>query len=142
MRLKSFRYCMLIGAFALGGVAIFYFFNYMVLGIALGNSGIQPFLQASIQAIWLSFALQGLLIALAYALVAFRPHAVTREVIVLFGLLQLIESVLLFLKAGNSIVATVLAVAAVFVIAGSFLWPKKLPAAPAASAAAPEPTRY
>jgi hypothetical protein len=127
MRLKSFRYCMLIGALALGGVAVFYFVNYMLLGIALRNSGIQPFLQASIQAMWLSFAVQGLLIALAYALVAFRPHAVTREVIVLFGLLQLVEAVLLFVKTGSSTVAAVLAVAAVFVLIGSALWPKKLP---------------
>jgi hypothetical protein len=147
MRLKSFRYCMLIGAFALGAVAVFYLVNYMRLDGALSDRGIQPFLRASIQAMWLSFAVQGLLIALAYALVAFRPHAVTREVIVLFGLLQLVEAVLLFVKTGSSGLAAVLTVAAVFVLIGSTLWPRKLPppiaavpgtpAAPVAPVAAP-----
>jgi hypothetical protein len=127
MRLTSFRYCMLIGAIALGGVAAFYFVRYVELSIALNNSGIQPVLQTSIQAMWLSFSVQGLLIALAYALVAFRPHAVTREVIVLFGLLQLIEAILLLLKTGSSLIAALLAGAAVFVLIGSVLWPKKLP---------------
>ncbi|MET0279561.1 MAG: hypothetical protein ABW278_00355 [Steroidobacteraceae bacterium] len=138
IRLKSFRYCMLIGAVALAGVSVFYFYNYVVLGIALRNSGVELFLQNAIRAMWLSFAFQGLFIALAYALAAYRPHAMTREVIVLLGLLQLIESVLLFSFAGGQVVALLLAGAAVFVLVGSALWPKKLlpPVAMAATAGA------
>jgi hypothetical protein len=146
LKLKTFRYCMLIGAIALASVAVFYFYNYVVLGIALRNSGVEPFLQNAIRAMWLSFAFQGLFIALAYAVAAYRPHALTREVIVLLGLLQLIESVLLFSFAGGQVVALLLAGAAVFVLIGSTLWPKKLPppvhvgptaAAPAAPVAPP-----
>lgn len=127
MRSTGFRWCMLIGAAALGGVAVYYFSSYVVVAIALGNSGLQETMQHSIRALWLSFAFQGLLIALLYALVAFRPRSVSREVIVLFGLLQLVESVLLFAFAGNRIVALLLVGAAAFVLVGSLLWPKALP---------------
>lgn len=126
MRATSFRYCMLVGAFALGGVALFYFINYaVVLNIALGNSGVKDFLQNSIRAMWLAFSCQTLLVGLLYALAAFRPHSVTREVIVLLGLLQLVESTLLFLFAGSRTVTVLLAFAAFFVLLGSFLWPRK-----------------
>jgi hypothetical protein len=128
MRTTSFRYCMLIGAVALAGVAIFYFVNYVVLAVALGNNGLQPFLKQSIRALWLAFACQSLLIGLLYALVAWKPHAVSREVIVIFGLLQLVEAVLLFSFAGSAFVAYLLIAAAVCVLLGAVLWPKRLPA--------------
>jgi hypothetical protein len=121
----GFRYCMLVGAAALGAVAIYYFVGYVELTIALGNNGLQPSLRQSIEALWLTFACHGLLIALLYLLVAFRPRAVSREVIVLLGLIQLVEAVLLFAMAGNRISSLLLAVAALFVLIGAWLWPKK-----------------
>ncbi|HTQ35675.1 MAG TPA: hypothetical protein VMH77_01455 [Steroidobacteraceae bacterium] len=131
MRETSFRFCMLIGALALGGVAIFYLVKYVVLKIALDNSGVQPFIQHSVQAMWLSFSCQGLLIGLLYLLVAYRPHSMSREVIVLLGLMQLMEAVLLFALAVGQTLAMLLVVAAAFVLLGALLWPKKLPATPA-----------
>ena len=135
MRAKSFRWCMLIGALALIGVAVYYLFNFVVLSIALGNSGVQEYLQSLIRALWLAFACQTLLIGLLYLLVAFRPQAISREVIVLSGLLQMAEAVLLFSFAGSKVLAMVLVAAAVFVLIGSLLWPKRIPLA----AATPEP---
>ena len=82
-------------------------------------------MKQSIQALWLTFACHGLLIALLYFLVAFKPRAVSREVIVLLGLIQLVEAVLMFALAGNSISSLLLAVAALFVLVGALLWPKK-----------------
>jgi hypothetical protein len=138
MRFKTFHYCMLISAGALLAVALYYFINYgIVLNIALDNSGVQAGLQASIRALWLAFAFQALLIGLLYALVAFRPRAVSREVIVLFGLLQLLEAVLLFWFAGSMVMMLLLAAAAVCVLCGAVLWPTALPPAGAASTAAP-----
>jgi hypothetical protein len=109
MREKSYRYCMLIGAAALGAVAIYYFVGYVELKIALNNNGLQPALQ----------------IALLYLLVAFKPRAVSREVIVLLGLIQLVEAVLLFALAGNRISSLLLALAALFVLIGAVLWPQE-----------------
>lgn len=130
MKTAGFRYCMLIGATAMLIVAVYYFFNYFFrLSVALDNNHLEAFLDQSIRAQWLAFACQALLIALLYVLVAFRPHAVTREVIVLLGLLQLAECGLLFVFANSTVAAWLLIVAAVLVLIGSTLWPKRLPAA-------------
>jgi hypothetical protein len=137
MREKSFRWCMLVGTIALGSVAVFYFVNYVTLTIALDNNGLQLELKQSIQALWLAFACHVLLIALLYLLVAFRPHAVSREVIVILGMLQLVEAMLLFFFSGSQIAASALGVAAVFVLLGALLWPKKLAKAGAGAGIAP-----
>lgn len=129
MKLTSFRYCMLIGALALGSLAVFYFTKFIEVSIALANNGMQPELTQSIRALWLAFSCQTLLIGLLYALVAWKPHTVSREVIVILGMLQLVEAVLQFSFAGSDIVATLLIIAALFVLIGSVLWPKKLPPA-------------
>jgi hypothetical protein len=127
MKLTSFRYCMLVGALTLGGLAVFYFSKFIVVSIALANNGMQPELTQSIRALWLAFSCQTLLIGLLYALVAWKPHAVSREVIVILGMLQLVEAILQFAFAGSDIVAVLLIIAALFVLIGSVLWPKRLP---------------
>ena len=128
MKKAGFHYCMLIGAISLAGVALSYFFSYSFkLNVALNNNDLEPMLDHSIRAQWLAFACQSMLIALLYLLVAFKPHAVTREVIVLLGLLQLVECVLLFSFSGSNVAAALLIIAALFVLAGAALWPKKLP---------------
>ena len=123
MKLTSFRYCMLIGAAALVGLALFHFFKYVAVSAALDNTGLAP----ELKALRLAFACQSLLIGLLYALVAWKPHAMSRAVILILGLLQLVEAVLQFSLAGSSIVAVLLVVAALFVLIGSLLWPKRLP---------------
>jgi hypothetical protein len=128
MKKAGFHYCMLIGAVALAGVALNYFLSYSFrLSVALDNNHLEPMLDQSIRAQWLAFGFQSLLISLLYVLVAFKPHAVTREVIVLLGLLQLVECVLLFVFSGSHVAAGLLIAASLFVLAGAILWPKKLP---------------
>ena len=137
MRVKAFRFCMLVGAIGLGAISLHHFTRYaIVLNIALDNSGVKPALQASIRALWLAFAFQALLIGALYALVAFRPRAVSREVIVLFGLLQLVEAVLLFSFSGAHWMAMLLVVVSACVMLGAVLWPPAPPLAAAAPAAA------
>jgi len=138
MKNAGFHYCMLIGAVALAGVAMYYFLGYTFrLSVALDNNDLEPALDHAVRAQWLAFACQSLLIALLYVLVAFKPHAVTREVIVLMGLLQLVECVLLFVFSGSNVAAGLLIVASLFVLAGAVLWPKKPPPAAASPAAPP-----
>jgi hypothetical protein len=127
MKLTSFRYCMTVGALALIGLAVYYFSKYIVLAIALNNNDLQADLEHSIRAMWLAFAFQALLIGALYALVAWKPHAVSREVIVILGMLQMVEAVLLFSFSGSGIAAALLTGAAFFVLVGSALWPKRLP---------------
>jgi hypothetical protein len=153
MRNTAFRYCMLIGAAALLTISLYYFIRYgVVLGVALSNSTITPGLQASIRALWLAFACQALLVGALYVVVAFRPQSVTREVIVIFGMLQLVEAVLLFHFAGVLWMATLLVLVAACVMVGAVLWPSALPPeaetpsapdapAPEAATAVPEEPR-
>jgi hypothetical protein len=133
MKLTSFRYCMLIGALALAGLAIFYFVHFVELSIALDNNGLKPDLKDFVRALVLAFACQALLIGALYSLVAWKPHAVSREVIVILGMLQMVEAVLLFSFSGSGIAAALLTGAAFFVLIGSALWPKRISAATPAS---------
>jgi len=129
MKEKSFRFCMLVGAVALLAIAIFYFATYVIrLNVALANNNFEPFLADSIRALWLCFASQALLIGLLYLLVAYKPQAVTREVIVLLGLIQLVEAGLLFALTGSMWLSLLLMLASAFVLVGAMLWPPKLAA--------------
>ncbi len=130
MKQSSFRFCMLVGAITLGIVAAYYFANYFVISIALGNNGLKPELREPIEALWLAFACHGLLIALLYLLAAFRPHTVSREVILILGMLQLVEAGLLFAFNGTLVAAVLLTIAAAFVLFGAMLWPRRLAVAP------------
>lgn len=136
MKQHSFRFCMLVGAITLGIVAVYYFTKYIVISIALENNGLKPELREPIEALWLAFACHGLLIALLYLLASFRPHTVSREVILILGTLQLVEAGLLFAFQGTLIAAVLLTIVAVFVLLGALLWPKKLAAAAAGAATA------
>jgi hypothetical protein len=139
MKNAGFHYSMLIGALSLAGVALYYFLSYFFnLDVALNNNSLEASLDHAVRAQWLAFACQSLLISLLYILVAFKPHSVTREVIVLLGLLQLVECVLLFVFSGSNVAAGLLIAASLFVLVGAALWPKKLsgevPPAPATAA--------
>jgi hypothetical protein len=143
MKISLYRYSMLIAAFALLALAIFYFITYAGVVGAVGDSNvISPFYRNSIQGLWLTFASQSLLFALLYFLVASKPRSVSREVIVICGLLQLVAAILIFYFARSTTAMYLLAVAALFVLAGSVLWPSEedVVAAKIRAAAAVTPT--
>jgi hypothetical protein len=126
MRATSFRYCMMIGAAALAGVALYYAVSYVGVSSALTQSLMVPFYQSSIRALWLAFCIQSLLLAMCFMAVAYRPQAISREIVVIFGLLQLVESVILFALASSTTVVVLLGIAALFVLLGTVLWPMHL----------------
>jgi hypothetical protein len=124
MKITLYRYSMLISAFALLALAIFYFITYAGVVAAVSEShDLSPFHRDSIRGLWLTFASQSLLFALLYFVVASKPRAVSREVIVICGLLQLVAAILIFYFAGSTTAMYLLAIAALFVLIGSALWP-------------------
>ncbi|MEO8307573.1 MAG: hypothetical protein ABI616_05990 [Pseudomonadota bacterium] len=125
MRSGTFKFCMLFAGATLLAVAGYFFITYVGVKIALDNNGLRPFYQQTIRALWLTFGCQSLLISLLYLIVAYRPHSATREVIVIFGLIQLIEGVLMLVFSGSWIAAALLGVAALCVLIGSMAWPSK-----------------
>jgi hypothetical protein len=126
MKITLYRYSMLIAAFALLALAIFYFITYSGVVAAVTRSfDMAPFYRNSIRGLWLTFASQSLLFALLYFLVASRPRSVSHEVIVICGLLQLVAAILIFYFARSTTAMYLLAIAAVFVLFGSALWPSE-----------------
>ncbi len=66
MKITLYRYSMLIAAFALLALAIFYFITYAGVVDAVSKSNdMSPFYRNSIRGLWLTFASQTLLFALA-----------------------------------------------------------------------------
>jgi len=142
MRNNIFKYSMLIGAFALLGVAAFYFATYIGLSIALKNNALVPFYKQTISAMWLGFSLQSCLLGILYMLVAFRPHSISRPVIVICGLLPMVEAVLMFSYTDSFVAMTLLTIAALFVLLSALLWPSvyKVDASVSNTEAAPDLT--
>jgi len=124
MKISLYRYSMLIAAFALLALSVFYFVTYAGIVAAVSRSfDMSLFHRNSIRGLWLTFASQSLLFSLLYFLVASRPRSVSREVIVICGLLQLVASILILWFSGSTLVVYLLAGAALFVLIGSVLWP-------------------
>jgi hypothetical protein len=138
VRNTSFRWCMLIGAGALLGVALYYGFGYIGLNIAVGNSGLKPFYQQTMRALWLGYCLQACLLGLLFTVAAVRPHWISRPLLVICGLLPLAEGVLALSFAGNYWLMILLFCAGLFILVGAALWPNPIAlAAPAAATPTP-----
>ena len=138
VRNTSFRWCMLIGAGALLGVALYYGFGYIGLNIAVGNSGLKPFYQQTMRALWLGYCLQACLLGLLFTVAAVRPHWISRPLLVICGLLPLAEGVLALSFAGNYWLMILLFCAGLFILVGAALWPNPIVlAAPAAATPTP-----
>jgi hypothetical protein len=138
IRNTSFRWCMLVGAAALLGVALYYGFGYVGLNIAVGNSGLKPFYQQTMRALWLGYCLQSTLLGMLFTVAAMRPHWLSRPVLVICGLLPLAEGVLAMSFTGSYWLMLMLFCAAIFVLLGALLWPTH-PTVLAARAAASAP---
>jgi hypothetical protein len=139
MRSTLFRYAMLGSSAALIAIAVYYFFGYLGVSIAVGNNGLKPYYVQSIRALWLGFCLQSGLLGLLFALSALRPQAISRPVMVICGLLPMFEAVLLFSFTGSFVGMLLVSAAALLVLVAAALWPATPlpPAAPAASAPVP-----
>ncbi|MET0292491.1 MAG: hypothetical protein ABW136_09005 [Steroidobacteraceae bacterium] len=133
VRETSFRWCMVIGAGALLGVAIYYLVTYVGLNIAVQNAGLTTFYQQTIRAMWIGYTLQASLLGVLFLVAAFRPHWISRPVLVICGLLPLAEAVLGMSYTGSYVLMLMLACAALFVLLGAALWPSQLAALPAAT---------
>ena len=126
LRDTSFRWCMLIGAAALLGVALYYGFGYIGLNIAVGNSGLKPFYQQTMRALWLGYCMQACLLGILFSVAAVRPHWISRPLLVICGLLPLAEGVLALSFAGSYWLMILLFCAALFILVGAALWPAPL----------------
>lgn len=123
LRNASFRWCMVIGACALLGVAVYYLVTYVGLNIAVANAGLTPFYQQMIRAMWIGYCLQASLLGVLFIVAALRPHWISRPLVVICGLLPLAEAVLAFSFTGSYWLMMLLSAAALLVLVAAMLWP-------------------
>lgn len=90
------RWALAAAALALLAVAAVHGAGYLTVGIAVRNSGLQPWLQKAFGALWLGYTVQALLLAAVLGLAAWRPRSVSREVVAICGLLPVLAGIVLF----------------------------------------------
>jgi len=142
VRNTSFRGCMLIGAFALLGAAIFYGFSYIGVSSVIRTANFTPFYAESIRALWIGFCLQAALLGVLLIVAAVRPHWISRPLVIICGLMPLAQAVLALSSTGSIVGMGLMFVAAIFVLIGALLWPTRMADVPppvVTSATAPPP---
>lgn len=145
IRNTSFRTCMLLGAAALIGAAIFYGFGYIGVSSVIRTANFTPFYAESIRSLWIGYCLQAALLGVLLIVAAFRPHWISRPLVVICGLMPLAQAVLAMSSTGSLWGMGSMFSAAIFVLIGAMLWPNRPdaplapPAAEVTSATAPPP---
>ena len=144
IRNTSFRWCMVIGAVALLGVAGFYAFTYIGVSSVVRTANFTPFYAQTIRGLWIGYCLQAALLGLLFSVAAFRPHWISQPLLIICGLLPLAQAVLASSFTGSLAPMVLLFLASLFILLGAVLWPKApvtpAPAtAPVTSATAPLP---
>lgn len=139
-RNSSFRTCMLIGAFALLGAAVFYGFGYIGVSSVIRTANFTPFYRESIRALWMGYCLQSALLGVLFIVAALRPQWISRPLVVICGLMPLSQAVLALSSTGNLVGMGLMFIAAIFVLIGAMLWPTRLPDVPGPASAPSAPT--
>lgn len=124
-------YLLLTAGVCLLVVAVFHFAGYAAASLAVANSGLTPFFKQSFRALWLGFSFQSLLVAGIVLLAAFRPRAISKPVVMIGGLLQILDAALFFWYLESTVVPVILALAALCIVIGVAITPDKPPTPPA-----------
>jgi hypothetical protein len=97
-------------------------FRRMSAGIA--KSDLAPFLGKGFKVLWLQDSTIAIVLAIVFAIVAVRPSAASKTMILLLGLVPLITAILTYLFIGNFIGGHIFLTAGVAAILGGLLWPE------------------
>ncbi|MBV6422861.1 MAG: hypothetical protein NAOJABEB_00647 [Steroidobacteraceae bacterium] len=127
MSQRVFRWCTVGAALIVAGAAVYFLATYIAASIAIGSSGLEPFYQQSVRAMWLGFCAQLGLLALVMLYAAAYPRSVSRQFVLVLALMPLLSTVLLFSFAASRIGAWALAAAAVLMLAAASTWPARTP---------------
>lgn len=120
---RIFRGCMVGAALVIGGVAIYFAFAYVATSIAVGSSGLKPFYQQSVRAMWLAFCAQLGLLAVVLLYAAGRPRGISRQMVTVLALMPMLSTVMLFWFAASRIGGLFLGIAALLMLIAAFAWP-------------------
>lgn len=100
-------------------------FDRMSAGVA--KSDLNPFLGRGIKVLWLQDSTIAIILAIVFAVVAIRPAAVSKPVIVLLALVPVITAALTYHFIGNFFGGHIFLVAGVAAILGGLLYPAAKP---------------
>lgn len=134
---RIFRWCMIGAALIIGGVAIYFTFAYVATSIAIGSSGLKPFYQQSVRAMWLAFCAQLGLLAVVLLYAAGRPRSISRQMVTVLAFMPMLSTLLLFWSAASRVGGALLGAAALLMLIAAFAWPARPVDAEAATLSRP-----
>ena len=97
-------------------------FDRMSAGVA--KSDLNPFLGRGLKVLWLQDSTIAIVLAIVFAVVAIRPAAASKPVIVLLALVAVMTAALTYYFIGNFFGGHIFLVAGIAAILGGFLWPE------------------
>lgn len=90
----------------------------------MATSDLAAFFGKGLKVLWLQDSTVAMVLAIVFAIVAIRPLAASKTVIVLLGLVPSVTAALVYLFIGNFIGGHIFLTAGLAAILGGLLWPK------------------
>ena len=115
------------------GVALYFSVTYVAASIAIG-SGLEPFYQQSVRAMWIGFCSQLALLAAVLLYAAAYPRTVSRQFVTVLALMPMLSTVMLFWFAASRLGGLALGIAAALMLIAAFTWPARGAGEPAVGA--------
>lgn len=122
---RVFRWCVVGAALIVAGVALYFGGTYIAASIAIGSSGLEPFYQQAVRAMWIGFCSQLALLAAVLLYAAAYPRTVSRQFVTVLALMPMLSTVMLFWFAASRIGGIALGIAAALMLVAAFTWPAR-----------------
>lgn len=122
---RIFRWCVVGAALIVAGVALYFGATYLAASIAIGSSGLEPFYQQSVRAMWIGFCSQLALLAAVLLYAAAYPRTVSRQFVTVLALMPMLSTVMLFWFAASRLGGLALGIAAALMLIAAFTWPAR-----------------
>src|SRR5205823_7393194 len=94
------------------------------MSAAVAKSDLVPFVAKGLKVLWLQDSTIAIVLAIVFAVVAIRPAAASKPVIVLLAFVPVITAALTYYFIGNFFGGHIFLVAGIAAILGGFLWPE------------------
>ena len=123
------RWLLALSSFILATGAAIHALAYPSASAAADHSALPSFFAAALKALWLSDSVSSLMLAIALAIIAARPHLAGKPLIMALGIGPLCMAAVLFSTMGNFVAGYLMIVAGAAAVIGALLPPMSVGAA-------------